>query len=171
MKVFRGLWWGATVGLWGVIIGCNGMESKPADEERAGAFFVKEVRLQRSFTRILEADPQQGEPAGIEAYVELLDQFGDPIKGAGVFRFEIFRYVPAVSDPRGRRFAGAGMQVLDLSEPQVSQQYWDGITQCYRMILELPEEAAGARQIVLQATFISDPTGRVQDTLVLERGQ
>ena len=149
--------------------GCNGLETQSPGESGAGAFWASAVRLQRSFTRILPEAGERGEGASIEAFVTLLDQFGDPIKAVGQFRFEIYRYQPAAADPRGRRFEGEGMQLVDLSDTQINQQYWDAITHCYRMKLKLPPEAATPRQIVLQVTFLASPENRVQDMLVLER--
>ena len=162
-------------GLLGLVIvgvGCNGTESTAGGANWHPAFWVDQVQLQRSFTRITEGNPQQGETPGIEVFVEVFDQYGDPIKAAGQFRFEIFRYVPAVSDQRGRRFEDEGMQEFDLSQAQINQQYWDSITLSYRMRLNLPTDAAEAKHVVLQVTFISGPQDqidRVQDVLVLER--
>jgi len=164
------------LGLFGFMIagmGCNGPESVgDGGADWHSAFWVDRVQLQRSFTRIVEGNPPQGETPMIEVFVEVFDQYGDPIKAAGEFRFEIFRYVPAVSDPRGRRYENEGMQEFDLTQAEINQQYWDSITLSYRMRLNLPPDAADAKQVVLQVTFISGPKDqveRVQDFLVLER--
>ncbi|MCP4708019.1 MAG: hypothetical protein GY869_05305 [Planctomycetes bacterium] len=160
------------LGLVIVIVGCSEPNSDNPTPDWRPAFWADRVQLQRSFTRIAEGNPQQGETPGIEVFVEVFDQFGDPIKAAGEFRFEIFRYVPAVSDQRGRRYEEQGMQEFDLTEAQINQQYWDSITLSYRMRLNLPPEATEAKHVVLQVTFISGPEDqveRVQDVLVLER--
>ena len=169
VRVLRALCLMAAGGWLVMLVGCNGTESKPMGNGGGSAFCVKEVRLQRSFTRILGAGAKAGDTGGIDAYVELLDQFGDPIKAVGEFRFEIFRYQPAVADRRGTRFEEEGMQEVDLRDLGVNQQYWDDITQCYRMRLKLPEEAAALRQIVLQVTFMAEGADRIQNMLVLER--
>jgi len=154
------------------LVSCNGPESGGGAADWRPAFWADRVQLQRSFTRIVEQNPQRGESPAIEVFVEVFDQFGDPIKATGQFRFEIFRYLPAVSDPRGRRYENDGMQEFDLTNPEINQQYWDSITLNYRMRLKLPPDANDAKQLVLQVTFISGPPDqieRVQDVLVLER--
>ena len=155
-----------------IVFGCNGTASTAGGADGRPAFWANRVQLQRSFTRIVEGNSQRGEQPGIEVFVEVFDQYGDPIKASGNFRFEIFRYVPAVSDSRGRRYEDEGMQEFDLTQAEINQQYWDGITLSYRMRLNLPPDAAEAKHIVLQVTFISGPEDqveRVQDVLVLER--
>jgi hypothetical protein len=101
--------------------------------------------------------------------VQLKDQFGDPIKALGVFRFEIYRYQPAVADPRGKRFTIEGIQEFKLNEVQENQNRWDSITRSYRMNLKYPPEAARVKKIVLQVTFTMEPEYRVRDILELDK--
>ena len=137
-----------------------------ADSERLG-FGPKQVFLQPSFTRIMGKSKNDGEQTGkIEVYVQLKDQFGDPVKSLGQFRFELFQYQPAVSDPRGQRFSVEGVQKFDLTMIDVNQQYWDSATCNYRFDLKLPEPV---QQIVVQVTFSTEAELRLQDVLVVGR--
>ncbi len=135
-----------------------------ADSGRLG-FVPKQVVLQPSFTRIMGKSKHDGEQNGkIEVYVQLKDQFGDPVKSLGQFWFELFRYQPAVSDPRGQRFSVGGVQQFDLTVADVNQQYWDSATWNYRFDLKLPEPV---QQVVVQVTFSTEAELRLQDVLVV----
>ena len=149
--------------------GCNGSANSDATlGVPSDAFKVTKIHFQRSFCQIKKSDPSARKPDTIEACVQLKDQFGDPIKALGVFRFEIFRYQPAVSDPRGKRFKINGVQPVKMSDVDMHQEHWDSITRSYRMDLKFPPEAANVKKIVLQVTFTMDPEYRVRDILELE---
>jgi hypothetical protein len=149
--------------------GCNGSADPDAHWGAVGnAYRVSLIHFQRSFCRIQTAEAGDEKSDRIEACVQLKDQFDDPIKALGSFRFEIYRYQPAVSDPRGKRFGADGVQEIDLSEININQKRWDSITRSYRMNLKFPPEAAKVKKIVLQVTFTMDPEYRVRDILELE---
>ena len=131
-------------------------------------FAASQVRLNPSFTCIKAGS---SESPTIEAFVELMDQFGDPVKAVGQFRFEIFKYRPAFSDPRGRRFEDDGIQLIDLRDIRLNQQNWDSITRSYRLSLKLPEQACRLKRMVLQVTFIAEPQYRLRDMLTIEQGK
>jgi len=132
-------------------------------------FFPTQVRLQPSFTQIIEPDESAGKPGRIIAYVEIKDQFGDPIKTLGVFRFEIFKYRPAFPDPRGQRFPDDGIQEIDLSHLNVNQQHWDSSSRTYKIPLLLPRLPDNLKRIVLQVTFTTGPDYRLQNNITLDR--
>lgn len=149
--------------------GCDGSADSGADfGVPSNAFKVAKIRFQRSFCRVQTSDPTPEKPEGIEVRVRLKDQFDDPIKALGKFRFEIYRYQPAVSDPRGKRFKIDGVQNVDLSNVNANQGHWDNITCSYHMNLVFPPEAEKNKKIVLQATFTMAPEYRLRDVLVLE---
>ena len=105
----------------------------------------------------------------IEVCVQLKDQFGDPIKAMGMFRFELYRYQSAVSDPRGKRFKTDKKLQINLSDVDENQKKWDSITRSYRLKLDLPPEAVPVKgkKIVLQVTFTMEPEYRLRDILEL----
>ena len=151
--------------------GCNGSTDQSVGLGSVGnAFQVAKIHFQRSFTRIQKGNPAAKEPPGIVASVQLKDQFGDPIKALGMFRFEIYRYRSAVSDPRGERFTVNGKQEFDLTHVKKNQKCWDSITRSYHLDLKLPPEAATLKKnqkIVLQVTFFMDSEYRLRDILTL----
>ena len=131
-------------------------------------FYVAQVRIQPSFTQLRRDDPAKPSPSGIDVAVELLDQFGDPIKAVGKFRFEIFRYQGAFNDVRGRRFEQNGIQEIDLTSADLNNKHWDRITRNYRFHLNVPELQTQQGRIVLQVTFTREHY-RMQDSLVINR--
>jgi hypothetical protein len=151
------------------LAGCSGPERRAENGDCIIPCFVPvAVHIKPSFSRIVpgEKDPSSSE---IEVYVSLDDQFGDPAKAAGNYRFELFHYRPATADSRGERIAVEGIQQFDLSDVQLSQQHWDSTTRSYRFKLKLQELPTGSKQVVLQVMFF-DLTGRhFQDVLVLQR--
>ena len=147
-----------------VLPGCDG---PGAGSDRVGCcaegFRVDQVYLNPSFTRLVpQGDKKEGPSDRIDVFVELRDQYGDPIKAVGRFRFE-FYHCPAKASPdlRGKRF---GVLQIDLTEVGENQVRWDKITRSYRIPLELPEKLS---QLVLQVTYMNDRGYRLGDVLEL----
>jgi hypothetical protein len=150
--------------------GCQETSPAPRTAYWACGFGPEQIRLQPSFTKVLETKADASNGGGlIEAYIELRDQFGDPIKALGKFRVEMFKYRPAFSDPRGQRFPEGGIQEIDLSGISENQRSWDSITRSYHLSLPMPKMSSEMRQFVLQVTFTGEPERRLQDILVVER--
>lgn len=132
-------------------------------------FRVEEVRLNASFTQLRKSNKNLKNPDLMDVFVELRDQFGDPIKATGKFRFEIYMYKhQASTDHRGQRFPLQGLQWVDLSEPPLNQEHWDKITRCYRFVLQLGELSDELEQLVLQTTYLNDSNYRLEDMLTLQ---
>ena len=128
-------------------------------------FQPTKVILQTSFTHIIPKQTKTNQAGQIETYVRLTDQFGDPLKAPGRFRFELFEYRPAASDPRGRRFSINGVQKFDLTEIDVNQRHWDSTTGNYRFTLKLPD--GSPKTVVMQVTFSADSGLRLEGILIV----
>ena len=150
------------------IVGCQKYERwfKKNDNPVPG-FYVARAHLNPSFTHVDLDDKNQGKAPWIEAYVELKDQFDDPLKALGQFRFELFRYRPAAADSRGPRFTDNGIQDIDLTQIEVNQQYWDTTTRNYRFKLTMPELPPNQKQFILQITFTDQTKTRFEDTITI----
>ena len=146
-------------------VGCGQAGTGAWPREEQEQFPVRQVQLNRSFTRITAG---AGGASEIEACVQLLDQFGDVTKATGQFRFELYRYRAGFADPRGQRFEGEGVQVVDVRDVQMNQRHWDPITRCYTMRLAMPPGVELLKRMVLQVTYLAEREYRVQDQLVLE---
>ncbi|MBN1764689.1 MAG: hypothetical protein JW860_05475 [Sedimentisphaerales bacterium] len=155
---------GAMMVFWG---GCQEQDFSPGKRVTSD-FYPALVNLHPSFTRFIPAPESNGADC-LEAYVSLKDQFGDPIKALGNFRFELYQYQPAMSDPRGRRFDVHGVQTFELTAIKSNQEYWDSTTRNYRFYLELPETDDSLKRIVIQVTYISANNRRMQDVLTISR--
>ena len=151
--------------------GCKRIERKPSAAKQNGdGFWIASVKLDPAFSKTVAPSAESGESARLEVVVQLRDQFGDPLKGLGKFRFELFKYRPAHSDVRGQRLKVDGSQLIDLSEITANQEHWDSIMRAYRMVLPLPVVGETTGQLVLQVTFIAAQGYRLEDHVVLELG-
>jgi len=94
------------------------------------------VRVRIHPLTMLSSDLDTGEPI-VEARVEMLDQFGDTMKGVAQFRFELHRLDPG---------EGPGDPVrvwnVDLRNVEANARHWDRVTRTYlfRLALESPLE-------------------------------
>jgi len=128
----------------------------------------KTIFIQPSFTQVV-GDPHLPQPDKIKVYLALKDKYEDPLKALGSFRFEMFQYRPAYSDPRGRRYPEKGLQVIDLTNKEDNQNHWDKTTRNYHFSLDMPELLPGQKKFVLQVTFIDLSQTRYENMLVLSR--
>ena len=128
----------------------------------AQGFRVEQVYLNPSFTKLVGQDEKEGLSDRIDVFVELRDQYGDPIKATGRFRFEFYHCTAKASaDLRGKRFA---VLQIDLTDPAKNQMQWDKITRSYRIGLGLPEKMS---HLVLQVTYMNDRGYRLGHVLEL----
>ncbi|MCH9022675.1 MAG: hypothetical protein IID32_07900 [Planctomycetes bacterium] len=126
----------------------------------AEGFRVDQIYLNPSFTKLVGQDEKEGLSDRIDVFVELRDQYGDPIKATGRFRFEFYHCTAKASaDLRGKRFA---VLQIDLTDPEKNQAQWDKITRSYRIGLELQEKIG---HLVLQVTYMNDRGYRVGNVL------
>lgn len=100
---------------------------------------------------------KEGEGLMLEARIELLDQFNEPIKDVGVMEVELRVLGPGgriVRDDEGRQ-RGFRWQ-FDLSTPANQQQYWDPIARAYVLPLKITEQGDADLpdyRTVLRVTF------------------
>src|SRR6266550_8310566 len=82
--------------------GCQGDTPFARSDADKQLFGPVAMRLHPIFTQVKDWTGDN-KPDGIEALVELQDQFGDPTKASGRLVFELFEYRPGFPDPRGKR--------------------------------------------------------------------
>jgi hypothetical protein len=104
--------------------GCkhNGPEKMPTDAERVEMFSLmlpKEIKFQ-PFTKIKSFNENE-RPDGILAVIRPLDPFGDPVKAAGRFYFELWTYREASPERKGERLAFWERQIASKEEVRL---YW-----------------------------------------------
>src|SRR5262245_41234077 len=83
-----------------LILGCQPSNPYPRSQTDATLFGPAAMRVHPIFTQVKDWT-NDGKPDGVEALVELQDQFGDPTKASGRLVFELYDYKPYDPDPRG----------------------------------------------------------------------
>ncbi len=77
------------------------------------------MRIHPTFTQIKSWTGAK-KPDGIEAVVELVDQFGDPTRASGRVMFELYNYRDATPDRRGERLASPWISSLGDKKEQAA---------------------------------------------------
>lgn len=97
-----------------------------------------------------------GEPGTqLNAYVSLLDAFGEKMKAPGTFRFELYEYVQRSAEPKGQRLAI--WPDVDLNNPAENQKYWRDFLRAYEF--SFASEASRSQTYVLEVTCLC-PNGK-----------
>ncbi len=151
------------------LAGCRTPEQRSGEivDNAGSGFWPASVHLKPSFTRIIQKDKVNQKPGSIEAFIELKDQFGDPIKSVGQFRFEVYKYQSGAVDSLGARCSG-GLENVDLREVNKNQKHWDQTLGNYHFTLKLPNIPSSQKKIVLQVTFTSMSGKRYEDFLTIQ---
>jgi hypothetical protein len=131
----------------------------PAIEMQKSCLFVpNKVR----FNQLTEF-AQSGQ---ITAYVDMLDQFDSRIKAAGVWRFELYEYVPRSAEPRGTRLYI--WSDIDLTDAKVNYGYWQDYLRCYKFDLNFDIDLAGDKTYILQAVCFTADGKHLTDSIELK---
>lgn len=149
-----------------LIGGCSSGVATPATRTPVDQllFSPTAMRLHPVFTQVRDWTGD-GQPDGIEAVVEIQDQFGDPTKAAGRILFELYTYRPYNPDPRGPRLANPWEGRLDSMEDQRAR--WNRVNRAYIFQLAFPQARSG-EDYVLAATFELSSGGRFFDRTIIE---
>src|SRR4051794_26086308 len=131
-----------------------------ADAEMFGA---QAVRIHPTFTRSKDWSGD-GKPDGVEAVLELQDEFGEPTRATGTARFEVYQYRPYHPDPRGKRVKQVWEWPLLTRQQHVA--HWSRALRAYSF--KIPFDP-GNHTVVLWATFdLNGGTPRLFDQIILE---
>jgi hypothetical protein len=121
------------------------------------------MRIHPIFTRVSDWTGD-GTPDGIEALIELQDQFGDPTKASGSIIFELYTYQPYSADIRGDRLA---VWTGSLQTLQDQKDHWNRTSRTYSFQLAKPWISA-TTDYVLTAQFDLAGGGRFFGRTILE---
>ncbi|CAN5345718.1 hypothetical protein BH09PLA1_BH09PLA1_07700 [soil metagenome] len=122
------------------------------------------MRLHPIFTQIKDWSGD-GKPDGVEALIELQDQFGDPTKASGRIVFELFEYQPYNPERRGDRVLNPWIGYLETLDEQ--RDRWNRTSRTYSFQLENPAIQT-SKTYVLTAEFQLSGGGRFFDQIILE---
>ena len=117
---------------------------------------------------LTEIVPTQGpgEQAILKVYIDLMDSFDRRMKSPGVFRLELYEFVPRSSDPRGSRLFI--QPDLDLTDPAENDKYWQDHLRTYRFNLPLDFVPEPGSTFIIEATFLPPGGKRLNDTFHLK---
>lgn len=148
----------------GSLAGCeSGVGTAPSQPD-AALFAPSAMRVHPIFTQIKDWSGD-GRPDGIEALIELQDQFGDPTKASGRVIFELFEYRPYEPDPRGQRLVNPW--IGDLGTLEAQRDRWNRTSRTYGFQLAY-DQIRENDPYVLTATFELSGGGRYFDRIILE---
>jgi hypothetical protein len=121
------------------------------------------MRVHPTFTRVKDWTGD-GRPDGIEAVVELQDEFGEPTRATGAVMFELYQYRATFPDVRGRRIPEVWVWPLARRNEQAA--HWSRALRAYSF--KIPFDP-GRVAVVLEATFeLGFDRGRLTNQIVLE---
>jgi hypothetical protein len=112
-------------------------------------FGPQTMKVQPTFTKLKDWTGDKV-PDGIDATVELQDQFGDTTRATGRVIFELYVYRFDAPDPRGLRIGGPWIGSLETKDDQVA--HWSSAIRGYTFELEQPR-LTRERTYVLTAEF------------------
>jgi hypothetical protein len=146
-----------------VLLCLTSCKANPAQPVADPAMFAPvAVRIHPIFTEIKDWT-DDGRPDGIEALVELTDQFGDPVKSGGQVLFELYTFRRQFPDPRGNRIASWVMPLHTLKQ---QREHWRKIGGAYAFQLALPR-ITEYPSALLTVEFTLDSGGRLRDEIVV----
>ena len=161
------------LGLFSVVLlllsGCENLQPFPRTQSNEEMFGPATIRIHPTFTQIRDWSGH-GKPDGIEALLEVQDQFGEPTRSSGKAIFELYAYRKISPNVRGIRLAGPWVERLSTKEDQVA--HWNSALRGYTF--QLPyEKIESRREYVLTVQFDLDGVkgGRMFDQLILEPQQ
>ncbi len=102
----------------------------------------------------------------IAAYIDMLDQFGARIKTAGIWRFELYEYVPRSSKSKGTRLYL--WPDVNLADAKTNYSFWQDYLRCYKFELNLDIDLAGDKTYVLQAVCFTAEGKHLTDSIELK---
>ena len=126
------------------------------------------IEIVRPFTRI-ESFDDDDVPDGIELLLSAVNALDNPgLMIAGTLRAELYEYVPASGERKGRRLDHWN---IDLTTEHNQRRFWNRLTQMYefRLGVDLPNIAV-ADQYVLAVTYTSPLGDHFADECVIRYG-
>jgi len=156
-------WLGAIL-LLGLLTSCDSSTNPPRNQTDAALFGPAAMRIHPIFTQVKDwtGDTRSD---GVEALVELQDQFGDPTKASGRVIFELFSYRKYDPDPRGERLVNPW--IGDLSTLEAQRDRWNRTSRTYVFQLQY-DQISDELAYVLTATFELSNGQRFFDRIILQ---
>lgn len=161
-------WFGAIVLATGlVLVGCvqfkGNRDVRDAGPDSSWRPIPIEMRIYPS-TRFV----RRGDQITLESRIELIDQMGDPTKGAGRVRFELYANRHSKASGRGERLYVWEVALLTLAQ---QRKFFDPITRGYLFPLKLDDPGIADRATLLRVVFTPSGGHRLETEGMLKRDQ
>jgi hypothetical protein len=172
--------------LFGWVAGCGGAEPHARSGLDQRMFGPTGIRIHPTFTQVRDLTGA-GKVDGIEATLEVLDQFGEPTRATGRVIFELYSYRKDMPDVKGRRLSEPWIAELNTREQQT--EHWNAALRAYTFQLHYPQistkdyyvltaqfdlngegAAVGGVTTRPSTTATSRSGGRMFDQLIIEPG-
>jgi len=105
-------------------------------------------------------------PPRLIAYIDMLDKFESRIKSPGIYRMELYEYVPRSAINTGARIAS--WEDVNLYQIEQNNKYWQDDLRLYKFDLQLTTLPQEGKTYILQATCITPLNKRLTDTFKIE---
>ena len=140
----------------------------PIQRDMLSLLMPRRIDIVEPFTRIASFD-DDATPDGIELLLQAVNYLDNPgLMIAGNVRIELFEFVPASGEPRGKRI---DHWEIHLETEKQQRAFWNGVTQMYKFHLAVPSVAlTSGRRYVLAVTYHSPLGDRLTDEFVMRFG-
>lgn len=126
-------------------LGCGGPDPHRRSQLDQQMFGPESIRIHPTFTQVRDWTGD-GKPDGIEATLEIQDQFGEPTRATGRVMFEVYSYRKDSPEVRGRRIAGPW--IFPLNSRQQQQEHWNSALRAYTFQLPFSPVFTGQYYVV-----------------------
>ena len=175
----------AVLVLSGLALGCGGAEPRARSALDQQMFGPTGIRIHPTFTQVRDLTGA-GKPDGVEATLEILDQFGEPTRATGRVMFELYSYRKDMPDVKGRRLSEPWIAPLNTKEQQT--EHWNSALRAYTFQLHFPQistheyyvltaqfdmngdVAAGGATTRPSTAASAQASGRMFDQLIIQPG-
>lgn len=123
------------------------------------------IEIVEPFTRVTSFN-QTTTPDGIEVLLQAVNSLDNPgLMIAGDIRIELYEYLAASADPKGRRLEHWN---VELSTAKQQREHWNHVTQMYEFRLRVDTAVIpDAKQYVLAVTYNSPLGDHLMDTCTI----
>lgn len=134
-----------------------------------GLLLPSGIEIIEPFTRVANFD-DDAEPDGIEVMLQAVNPLDSPcLMMVGTVRVELYEFVPASADNKGRRLEFWNVELRDAED---QARHWNRVTQMYefRLAVNPVNVPPLAERYVLAVTYNSPLGDHVSDEYVLQTG-
>lgn len=152
------------------ICGCAAPQPAPTDaaqREMLALLMPTRVEIVEPFTRVKSPDDSAA-PDRIELLIQAVNALDNPgLMVIGHVRAELFEYVPASAERKGRRLEHWN---VDLTTEKQQRTYWNAMTQMYEFRLGVdPARIPPADKYVLAVTYTTPLGDHLSDECVISK--